>query len=102
MNHYTLEEVAKQRTWIVIHSNVYDIEGYLTQNLHPGGNDILYEHIGLDATKIFTETHSPAAWYELEPYRIGRLKSRWTSQLSDTFNDIYNNIRTSWFKKILL
>ena len=74
MNHYTMEEIEKQSTWIVVNDKVYDIQSYLTRGLHPGGNDVLKRYGGTDATTDFIKLHSINAHYDLEKYFIGRLK----------------------------
>lgn len=74
MNYYTMEQIEKKCTWIVVNDKVYDIESYLTRNIHPGGNDILRKYAGTDVTTEFIKLHSINAQYDLERYFIGRLK----------------------------
>ncbi|XP_034948422.1 cytochrome b5-like isoform X2 [Chelonus insularis] len=73
---YTREEVAKHTNsdnlWFIIHNNVYDITGFLKE--HPGGEEVLYEQAGLDATEAFENVgHSSDARQMMEPYKIGEL-----------------------------
>ena len=52
---FTLEEVAqhnkKDDAWIVIDGIVYDVTKFSA--FHPGGTNIILEHKGTDATKVF-------------------------------------------------
>ncbi|XP_012054183.1 PREDICTED: cytochrome b5 [Atta cephalotes] len=74
-----LTEVAWHDTpddcWLVIYDYVYDCTEFL--NSHPGGQDILLEHAGRDATLAFISTgHSAIANATLERYKIGELPSK--------------------------
>jgi len=77
----TTEELKKHNTedssWIAIEGKVYDITHFL--NDHPGGKEIILPHLATDATDTFTSdtthSHSDAAFYMLEKYYIGVLKS---------------------------
>ncbi|KYN44069.1 Cytochrome b5 [Trachymyrmex septentrionalis] len=71
-----LAEVAWHDTpddcWLVIYDYVYDCTEFLDS--HPGGQDILLEHAGRDATLAFVSTgHSAVASTTLERYKIGEL-----------------------------
>lgn len=71
-----LAEVAWHDTpddcWLVIYDYVYDCTEFLKS--HPGGQDILVEYAGRDATLAFIGTgHSAAARATLERYKIGEL-----------------------------
>ncbi|KAG5306510.1 CYB5 protein, partial [Acromyrmex insinuator] len=71
-----LTEVAWHDTpddcWLVIYDYVYDCTEFL--NNHPGGQDILLEYAGRDATLAFISTgHSAVANATLERYKIGEL-----------------------------
>mmetsp|Transcript_35323 Transcript_35323/g.48236 ORF Transcript_35323/g.48236 Transcript_35323/m.48236 type:complete len:263 (+) Transcript_35323:97-885(+) len=70
----TMEEIAKHNKpedlWVVIHNNVYDVTAY--QRDHPGGEDILVEAGGTDASEDFDEVgHSKMAKKEMQRYHIG-------------------------------
>ena len=82
-----MEQIEKNNTWIVVNDKVYDIESYLTRDLHPGGNDILRKYTGTDVTTEFIKIHSINALYDLERYFIGRLKKN---------NPFVNFISTIW------
>ncbi|XP_012223645.2 cytochrome b5 isoform X2 [Linepithema humile] len=71
-----LEEVAWHDTpddcWLAIHDYVYDCTEFLKN--HPGGQDVLLEYAGRDATLAFIGTgHSAVARTILDRYQIGEL-----------------------------
>lgn len=58
--------------WLVIHDYVYDCTDFLKN--HPGGQDVLLEYAGRDATLAFIGTgHSTVARTILDQYKIGEL-----------------------------
>ncbi|XP_071449707.1 uncharacterized protein [Hetaerina americana] len=72
----TLEEVSwhdtHQDCWVVINDRVYDVTEFLFE--HPGGEDVLLEHGGRDASFAFTGAgHSAAAVRALDRYLVGIL-----------------------------
>ncbi|KAI8718735.1 Cytochrome b5 heme-binding domain-containing protein [Fusarium sp. LHS14.1] len=74
---FTLQEVAGKSTqssgYIVIDNNVYEITDYMSK--HPGGDDILAEVLGTDATQAFHEVgHSEEAMEQLKPLLAGELQ----------------------------
>ncbi|XP_022914363.2 cytochrome b5-like [Onthophagus taurus] len=71
-----LEEVSCHEStgdcWMVICDKVYDVTNFLKQ--HPGGEDLLMEHAGRDATFAFQgAVHSDLAEQMLKEYLIGEL-----------------------------
>ncbi|XP_018397904.1 PREDICTED: cytochrome b5-like isoform X1 [Cyphomyrmex costatus] len=71
---FTREEVEKnvKDTWIIIHNNVYNVTSFL--NEHPGGEEVLLEQSGRDATEAFEDIgHSTDARQMMESYKIGEL-----------------------------
>lgn len=57
---------------IVISNRVYDLTKFLDE--HPGGEEILKEQHGLDASNAFEDVgHSTDAREQMEAYVIGRL-----------------------------
>ena len=72
----TLEEVAQHDSredgWMVIYDKVYNVTKFLTR--HPGGEEVLLEYLGHDATMAFRAVgHSRAATKMLDKYLIGIL-----------------------------
>lgn len=60
----SLEEVKKHNTpndlWMVIHKKVYNLSKF--RNEHPGGEDVLDEYAGKEASKAFDDVgHSSDA-----------------------------------------
>lgn len=71
---YTWEEVSKhnQETdlWIVYKDGVYDLTKFYKE--HPGGEEVLIDLAGKDATKCFDDIgHSGEAIQLRESYKIG-------------------------------
>ncbi|XP_054502933.2 cytochrome b5 isoform X3 [Agelaius phoeniceus] len=74
--YYRLEEVQKhnnsQSTWIIIHNRIYDVTKFLDE--HPGGEEVLREQAGGDATENFEDVgHSTDARTLSESFIIGEL-----------------------------
>lgn len=72
----TLEEVKKHNTrnsvWFVIHNKVYDVTKFMDE--HPGGEEVLLEQAGKDATEIFEDvSHSADAKDLMKNYLVGEL-----------------------------
>nr|CAE75863.1 cytochrome b5 [Coryphaenoides armatus] len=57
VKYYRLSEVEKQNTfkstWIIINNKVYDVTQFLEE--HPGGEEVLREQAGGDATESFED-----------------------------------------------
>jgi cytochrome b involved in lipid metabolism len=73
---YALKEVAehtdRKSTWLVIHDKVYDVTKFLEE--HPGGEEVLLEQGGKDATENFEDVgHSTDARTIMKDYLIGEL-----------------------------
>ncbi|KAG2218549.1 hypothetical protein INT45_006310, partial [Circinella minor] len=70
------EEISKHNKrndlYVVVHNKVYDITAFL--NEHPGGEDVLMDEGGRDATEAFEDIgHSDDARELLEKYYVGDL-----------------------------
>ncbi|KAI8066272.1 cytochrome b5-like heme/steroid binding domain-containing protein [Gilbertella persicaria] len=73
---YSLEEVAKHNTkddlWMSIHDKVYNVTEFVQE--HPGGEEVLLDEAGKDATESFEDIgHSDEAREILEKYLVGQL-----------------------------
>ncbi|KAK3603783.1 hypothetical protein CHS0354_042787 [Potamilus streckersoni] len=69
-------EVEKHKdsksTWIVIYDKVYDVTKFLEE--HPGGEEVLLEQAGGDATEAFEDVgHSTDARELMKDYCIGEV-----------------------------
>ncbi|ESO95612.1 hypothetical protein LOTGIDRAFT_144558 [Lottia gigantea] len=73
---YRLEEISKHKTakstWLVIHDEVYDVTKFLEE--HPGGEEVLLEQAGGEATESFEDVgHSTDARELMKEYLIGKV-----------------------------
>nr|CAD7417581.1 unnamed protein product [Timema poppensis] len=73
---YKRDEVAKENngetTLIIIHNSVYNVTAYLKE--HPGGEEVLLEQGGKDATEAFEDVgHSLDARELMDNYKVGEL-----------------------------
>lgn len=76
VKYYTLEEIRAHSlssdAWLIIHDNVYDITSFVEE--HPGGEEVLLEQAGSDATESFEDVgHSTDAREMLQQYYIGEV-----------------------------
>lgn len=100
VTYYRLEEVAKrnsaEETWMVIHGRVYDITRFLSE--HPGGEEVLLEQAGADATESFEDVgHSPDAREMLKQYYIGDVHPSDLKPKGDDKDPSKNNsCQSSW------
>mmetsp|Transcript_818 Transcript_818/g.1325 ORF Transcript_818/g.1325 Transcript_818/m.1325 type:complete len:322 (-) Transcript_818:578-1543(-) len=91
---YTVDEVKKHDTesdaWIIINGYVHDVTHFLRN--HPGGKDVVLEHLGSDATNAFTKgdlhSHSKAAFLMLEDYRVGVMENKGVESIATRKYDI--------------
>ncbi|XP_053324339.1 cytochrome b5 [Spea bombifrons] len=89
--YYTLDEIQKHNhsksTWIIIHNKVYDVTKFLEE--HPGGEEVLREQAGGDATESFEDIgHSTDARNMSKDFIIGELHPDDRSKIqkpADTF-----------------
>ncbi|KAG6414651.1 hypothetical protein SASPL_122024 [Salvia splendens] len=73
---YTLAEVSEHNNskdcWLVVGGKVYDVTKFLDD--HPGGDDILINATGKDATEDFDDIrHSPSAMTKMEEFLVGEI-----------------------------
>jgi cytochrome b involved in lipid metabolism len=73
---YTIQDIADKKTssdlWMAVHGKVYNITEFIDE--HPGGEEILLECGGEDATEAFEDIgHSDSARETLEKYLVGTL-----------------------------
>uniref|UniRef100_A0A8C0PXJ9 Cytochrome b5 n=2 Tax=Canis lupus familiaris TaxID=9615 RepID=A0A8C0PXJ9_CANLF len=76
VKYYTLEEIQKHNhsksTWLILHHKVYDLTKFLEE--HPGGEEVLREQAGGDATENFEDVgHSTDARELSKTFIIGEL-----------------------------
>ncbi|ETW87312.1 hypothetical protein HETIRDRAFT_306041 [Heterobasidion irregulare TC 32-1] len=60
---WTLEQVAEHNTrsscWVIIHHRVYDVTDFLLE--HPGGQKVILQYAGRDATAAYEPIHPPGS-----------------------------------------
>ncbi|XP_059182441.1 cytochrome b5 [Centropristis striata] len=76
VKYYRLAEIQEKNsfksTWIIINNNVYDVTKFLEE--HPGGEEVLREQAGGDATESFEDVgHSSDARDMAHDMVIGQL-----------------------------
>ncbi|KAI0483844.1 cytochrome b5 [Xylaria cf. heliscus] len=76
---YTYQDVAEHNTkkdlYVVIHDKVYDTTKFIDE--HPGGEEVLLDVGGQDATEAFEDVgHSDEARETLEKYYVGTVKRK--------------------------
>ncbi|KTG39673.1 hypothetical protein cypCar_00011601 [Cyprinus carpio] len=79
VKYYRLSEVEERNsfksTWIIINNKVYDVTKFLEE--HPGGEEVLREQAGGDATESFEDVgHSTDAREMASSMVIGELHPR--------------------------
>lgn len=81
---YKNEEVSlhntSESTWIIMNNKVYDVTKFLLE--HPGGEEVILDVAGKDATEIFNDIgHSSDAKLMAEDYLIGKVITDKTPQM---------------------
>ena len=76
MSIFTLADISGHNTkgssWIAIHNKVYDVTHFLQQ--HPGGEEVLLDVLGTNATESFEDVgHSEESRELLSRYLLGSL-----------------------------
>ncbi|KAI0102311.1 cytochrome b5 [Nemania sp. FL0031] len=76
---FTYQDVAEHNTkkdlFVVIHDKVYDTTKFIDE--HPGGEEVLLDVGGQDATEAFEDVgHSDEARETLEKYYVGTVKRK--------------------------
>ncbi|XP_059943661.1 cytochrome b5-like [Mesoplodon densirostris] len=102
MKYYTVEEIQKHNhsksTWVILHYKVYNLTKFLEE--HPGGEEVLREQAGGDATENFEDVgHSTDAQELSKTFIIGELhpddRSKITKPLETLITTIDSN--SSWW-----
>ncbi|XP_061717797.1 cytochrome b5-like [Cydia fagiglandana] len=110
---FTREELKSRNTRedavMIIHNGVYDVTHFLDE--HPGGEEVLLEQAGKDATEPFEDvSHSSDARALMKKYKIGELveadrtqtKGAYAPQWSNDQPQEQGNAWTSWLAPLLL
>jgi len=91
---YSLADVAKHNTnqsaWIIVHNNIYDLTGFL--NEHPGGEEVLLEQAGRDASESFEDVgHSTDARELMKRYKVGEVIESERTKVQEKTPQYWNN-----------
>ncbi|KAL3268093.1 hypothetical protein HHI36_007220 [Cryptolaemus montrouzieri] len=110
---YSFSEVKKHNdnksAWVVINNNVYDVTPFL--NEHPGGEEVLLEQAGRDASDPFEDVgHSSDARELMVKYKVGEIidserkpvKEKHSDWSSGSENANSENTLKSWIIPIAL
>lgn len=105
----TLDEVkqhnSRDSVWFVIHNKVYDVTKFMEE--HPGGEEVLLEQAGKNASEIFEDvSHSADAKDLMKTYLVGELpenertaepvKQVKTQVKTKHFDDAEHSLSISW------
>ncbi len=79
IEHYSVDEVGRHHrtddAWVIVDSRVFNITTFL--DMHPGGLEILKEHLGHDVSTIMRDEnshqHTGPAYELLDEYYVGEL-----------------------------
>ena len=90
MKTFTSNEVASHNKlgdlWIVIDGDVFDLSKF--SKMHPGGEAVLKEFAGGDATEIFYEQHKAEVLRRYQRLRIGSVENKKGLSLLDKFDPL--------------
>jgi len=92
----TLENVMLPNTekdaWVVFSGGVYNVTSFM--KMHPGGKEILLDHLGQDITEMFVSnrihSHSEKAFRILDKYCIGFVDNSQLKRSNDTLASLIN------------
>ncbi|XP_034427662.1 cytochrome b5-like [Hippoglossus hippoglossus] len=104
---FRLSEIQEQNsfksTWIIIHHKVYDVTKFLEE--HPGGEEVLREQAGGDATESFEDIgHSSDAREMASSMVIGELHPDDREKLVQPEETLVTTVKdqTSWWSSWLI
>ncbi|XP_076014385.1 cytochrome b5 [Genypterus blacodes] len=101
VKYFRLSEIEEQNTfksaWIIINNHVYDVTKFLEE--HPGGEEVLREQAGGDATESFEDVgHSTDAREMASSMVIGELHPEDRAKIAKPEETLVTNIKDepSW------
>ncbi|KAG7526061.1 hypothetical protein JOB18_036265 [Solea senegalensis] len=107
VKYYRLSEIEKQNfyksTWIIIHNKVYDVTKFLEE--HPGGEEVLREQAGGNATESFEDVgHSSDAREMASSMLIGEVHPDDRAKLNKPEETLLTTVKeeSSWWSNLLI
>ncbi|XP_022622203.1 cytochrome b5-like [Seriola dumerili] len=107
VKYYRLSEIEEQNTfkstWIIIHNKVYDVTKFLEE--HPGGEEVLREQAGGNATESFEDVgHSSDAREMAADMVIGELHPDDRDKLAKPEETLVTTLKddNSWWSNWLI
>ncbi|XP_061569276.1 cytochrome b5 [Cololabis saira] len=107
VKYYRLDEISQQNsfksTWIIIHNKVYDVTRFLEE--HPGGEEVLREQAGGNATESFEDVgHSSDAREMAGEMVIGELHPDDRHKICKPEETLVTTLKeeTSWWSNLVL
>nr|AAH53263.1 Cytochrome b5 type A (microsomal) [Danio rerio] len=107
VKYYRLSEVEERNsfksTWIIIHNKVYDVTKFLEE--HPGGEEVLREQAGGDATESFEDVgHSTDAREMASSMLIGEVHPDDRDKIAKPPESLVTTVQetTSWWSNWLI
>ncbi|XP_026218133.1 cytochrome b5 [Anabas testudineus] len=102
VRYYRLSEIEEQNsfksTWVIIHHKVYDVTKFLEE--HPGGEEVLREQAGGNATESFEDVgHSTDAREMASTMVIGELHPDDRHKIASPVETLVTTVKeeTSWW-----
>ncbi|KAM4718399.1 cytochrome b5 [Anableps anableps] len=107
VKYFRLSEIEKQNsfksTWIIIHNKVYDVTKFLDE--HPGGEEVLREQAGGNATESFEDVgHSTDAREMASSMVIGELHPDDRDKISKPVETLVTTAKeeASWWSNLII
>uniref|UniRef100_A0A1A7WQ38 Cytochrome b5 n=1 Tax=Iconisemion striatum TaxID=60296 RepID=A0A1A7WQ38_9TELE len=107
VKYYRLSEIEAQNsfksTWIIIHHKVYDVTKFLEE--HPGGEEVLREQAGGNATESFEDVgHSSDAREMAASMVIGELHPDDRHKIAKPVETLVTTLKeeSSWWSNLVI
>ncbi|XP_041670661.1 cytochrome b5 [Cheilinus undulatus] len=107
VKYYRLSEIEEQNsfrsTWIIINNQVYDVTKFLDE--HPGGEEVLREQAGGDATESFEDVgHSTDAREMAHDMIIGELHPDDREKIAKPVEPLATSLveEPSWWSNLII
>ncbi|XP_017260307.1 cytochrome b5 [Kryptolebias marmoratus] len=107
VKYYRLSEIEAQNsfksTWIIIHNKVYDVTKFLEE--HPGGEEVLREQAGGNATESFEDVgHSTDAREMASSMVIGEVHPDDRAKIAQPVETLVTTVKdeSSWWTNLVI